>query len=206
MAGTRKGACRCKQPSVVLEATAVMRQSPTKVNCFHGSTLHLFPRSCMARKCGTTRAVKEDKMSAVALRSILACIPRLLLQTFCTGTLGYFHPVYSLMLPNCVGSTDAKWRLADEGAAILIRGSRGVGGLRVGTDWCGNESITEHPAHPEYCQGDCTGKGQPCVGRHCSPTSLDAVRSQPEVDTGDDDDDKKRRWRWVSARGSTHYR
>jgi hypothetical protein len=75
----------------------------------------------------TTKAVK-DKMSAVvkkALRSILACIPETALLTFCTGTLGYFHPVYSLMLPNCVGSTDARtWRLADGpgGAAILIRG------------------------------------------------------------------------------------
>jgi hypothetical protein len=34
--------------------------------------------------------------------------PETALLTFCTGTLGYFHPVYSLMLPNCVGSTDAK--------------------------------------------------------------------------------------------------
>jgi hypothetical protein len=75
---------------------------------------------------GTTKAVK-DKMSAVvkkALRSILALHPETALLTFCTGTLGYFHPVYSLMLPNCVGSTDARtWRLmAQGGAAILIRG------------------------------------------------------------------------------------
>jgi hypothetical protein len=80
----------------------------------------------MARKCGDTKAVK-DKMSAVvkkALRSILALHPETALLTFCTGTLGYFHPVYSLMLPNCVGSTDARtWRLmAQGGAAILIRG------------------------------------------------------------------------------------
>jgi hypothetical protein len=62
----------------------------------------------------TTKAVK-DKMSAVvkkALRSILALHPQTALLTFCTGTLGYFHPVY-FMLPNCVGSTDARtWRLA----------------------------------------------------------------------------------------------
>jgi hypothetical protein len=60
-----------------------------------------------------------------ALRSILALHPETALLTFCTGTLGYFHPVYSLMLPNCVGSTDLRtWRLADGpgGAAILIRG------------------------------------------------------------------------------------
>jgi hypothetical protein len=60
------------------------------------------------------------------------------------------------------------------------------------------------PAHPEYCQGDCTGKGQPALRRapRRSPTSLDAVRSQPEVDTQDDDDDRSRRWRWVSAQCS----
>jgi hypothetical protein len=81
----------------------------------------------MAEVWDTTKAVK-DKMSAVvkkALRSILALHPETALLTFCTGTLGYFHPVYSLMLPNCVGSTDARtWRLADGpgGAAILIRG------------------------------------------------------------------------------------
>jgi hypothetical protein len=42
---------------------------------------------------------------------------------------------------------------------------------------------------------------QPCVGS-ATPQShhLDAVRSQPEVDTQDDDDDESRRWRWVSAR------
>jgi hypothetical protein len=37
----------------------------------------------------------KDKMSAVvkkALRSILALHPETALLTFCTGTLGYFHP------------------------------------------------------------------------------------------------------------------
>jgi hypothetical protein len=56
-------------------------------------------------------------MSAVvkkALRSILALHPRDCSSDVLPGTLGYFHPVYSLMLPNCVGSTDARtWRLAD---------------------------------------------------------------------------------------------
>jgi hypothetical protein len=73
---------------------------------------------------GHDEAVK-DKMSAVVkLRSILACIPETALLTFCTGTLGYFHPVYSLMLPNCVAaqiSEHGGWPM-EGGAAILIRG------------------------------------------------------------------------------------
>jgi hypothetical protein len=72
----------------------------------------------------TTKAVK-DKMSAVVKALQHSSLhPETALLTFCTGTLGYFHPVYSLMLPNCVGSTDLRtWRLADgPGAAILIRG------------------------------------------------------------------------------------
>jgi hypothetical protein len=49
--------------------------------------------------------------------------------------------------------------MAQGGAAILIQGSRGVGRPNE-LDWCGNvKSITVDPAHPEYCQGDCTGKG-----------------------------------------------
>jgi hypothetical protein len=54
-------------------------QSADKGQTAHGSDLHLF-RGRMARRCGTTKAVK-DKMSAVvkkALRSILALHPRLL--------------------------------------------------------------------------------------------------------------------------------
>jgi hypothetical protein len=98
---------------------------PTKVRLLMVQTF--IYSAVMARKWGHDEAVK-DKMSAVvkkALRSILALHPQTALLTFCTGTLGYFHPVYSLMLPNCVGSTDARtWRLADGpgGAAILIRG------------------------------------------------------------------------------------
>jgi hypothetical protein len=85
----------------------------------------------------------KDKMSAVvkkALRSILALHPETALLTFCTGTLGYFHPVYSLMLPNCVGSTDARWRLADGPRRRCDSHSRVavVSAGWVGTDWCGN--------------------------------------------------------------------
>jgi hypothetical protein len=50
---------------------------PTKVRLLMVQTF-IYPRSCMARKCDTTKAVK-DKMSAVvkkALRSILALHPR----------------------------------------------------------------------------------------------------------------------------------
>jgi hypothetical protein len=41
---------------------------------------------------------------------------------------------------------------------------------------------------------------QPCVGSHAAVPSLDAVRSQPEVDTQDDDDEQK--VEGGSARGS----
>jgi hypothetical protein len=54
-----------------------MQQSADKGQTTHGSDLPI-PRSCMARKWDTTKAVK-DKMSAVvkkALRSILALHPR----------------------------------------------------------------------------------------------------------------------------------
>jgi hypothetical protein len=77
MAGTRaKGACKDASSLWVLEATAVMQQSADKGQTawFRPSSI---PRSCMARKWDTTKAVK-DKMSAVvkkALRSILALHP-----------------------------------------------------------------------------------------------------------------------------------
>jgi hypothetical protein len=100
-----------------------------------------------------TKAVK-DKMSAVvkkALRSILALHPETALLTFCTGTLGYFHPVYSLMLPNCVGSRCQNMeagRWPKEALRFSFEGSRGVGRPKVGTDWCGNvKSITEQIQH-----------------------------------------------------------
>jgi hypothetical protein len=128
MAGTRaKGACKDASSLWVLEATAVMRSLPTKVRLLMVQT---FIYSAVVWRGGvdTTKAVK-DKMSAVvkkALRSILALHPRDCSLTFCTGTLGYFTRVYSLMLlPNCVGSTDLRtwgWPMAQGGAAILIRG------------------------------------------------------------------------------------
>jgi hypothetical protein len=105
MAGTRaKALARCKQP-MGTGATAVMQQSADKGQTgFRPSSI---PRSCMARKCGTRR--RRSKRQDVsgrkkALRSILALHPETALLTFCTGTLGYFHPVYSLMLPNCLAA------------------------------------------------------------------------------------------------------
>jgi hypothetical protein len=75
----------------------------------------------------TTKAVK-DKMSAVvkkALRSILALHPRdCSLLTFCTGTLGYFHPGNFIDAKlcwqhRCQNMEVGRW---PRGAAILIRG------------------------------------------------------------------------------------
>jgi hypothetical protein len=80
-------------------------------------------------------------MSAVvkkALRSILALHPR-----DCSSDVLYGDTTStrcSLMLPNCVGSTDARtWRpMAQEALRFSFEGSRGVGRPKVGTDWCGN--------------------------------------------------------------------
>jgi hypothetical protein len=65
----------------------------------------------------------------------------------------------------------------------------------VGTDWCGNvKSITEQIQHTlNIAKVTAQAKGQPLrrVAPRRSP-SLDAVRSQPEVDTQDDDDDEQK--------------
>jgi hypothetical protein len=103
------------------------------------------------------------------------------------------------MLPNRC-STDARtWRLADgpEALRFSFEGSRGVGRPKVGTDWCGNvKSITEQIQHTlNIAKVTAQAKGQPALRRVAprrSPASLDAVRSQPEVDTQDDDDDEQK--------------
>jgi hypothetical protein len=76
-----------------------------------------------------------------------------------------------------------------QGAAILIRGSRG-GSHKVGTDWCGNVNpLLSRSSTPEY-QGDCTGKGQPALRRaHAAHHSTPYVVS---LDTQDDDDDEQK--------------
>jgi hypothetical protein len=97
-------------------------------------------------------------------------------------------------------------RWPKEALRFSFEGSRGVGRPKVGTDWCGNvKSITEQIQHTlNIAKVTAQAKGQPALRRVAprrSPASLDAVRSQPEVDTQDDDDDEQK-WRWVSARGS----
>jgi hypothetical protein len=57
--------------------------------------------------------------------------------------------------------------MAQGGAAILIRGSRGVGRPKVGTDWCGNvKSITEQIQHTlNIAKVTAQARvNQPCVG------------------------------------------
>jgi hypothetical protein len=85
--------------------------------------------------------------------------------------------------------------MAQGGAAISFEGSRGVGRPKVGTDWCGNvKSITEQHTL-NIAKVTAQAKGQPALRRVAprrSPASLDAVRSQPEVDTQDDDDDEQK--------------
>jgi hypothetical protein len=121
---------------------------PTKVRLLMVQTF-IYPRSCMARKCGTHEGgQRQDVSGRKALRSILAH-PETALLTFCTGTLGYFHLVYSLMLPVLAAQMQT-WRLADGPRRLRFsfEGSRGVGRPKVGTDWCGNvKSITEQIQH-----------------------------------------------------------
>jgi hypothetical protein len=77
---------------------------------------------------------------------------------------------------------------------VLIRGSRGVGRPKVGTDWCGNvKSITEQIQHTLNIAKVTAHKvNQPCVRVYAAVPHIDAVRSQPEVDTQDDDDDEQK--------------
>jgi hypothetical protein len=144
-----KGACKDASSLWVLEATAVMQQSADKGQTAHGSDLHLF-RSCMAWV--TTKAVK-DKMSAVVKKSPQHSSPasRDCSSDVLYGDTGLLPPVYSLMLPNCVGSTDQNMeagRWPKEALRFSFEGSRGVGRPKVGTDWCGNvKSITEQIQH-----------------------------------------------------------
>jgi hypothetical protein len=116
----------------------------------------------------TTKAVK-DKMSAVVKKalSILALHPRDCSSDVLYGDTG-LHPVYSLMLPNCVGSTDARtWGWPKEALRFSFEGSRGVGRPKVGTDWCGNvKSITEQIQHTlNIAKVTAQARvNQPCVG------------------------------------------
>jgi hypothetical protein len=77
--------------------------------------------------------------------------------------------MYSLMLPNCVGSTDAQnmeaGRWPKEALRFSFEGSRGVG-PKVGTDWCNVKSITEQIQHTlNIAKVTAQAKvNQPCVG------------------------------------------
>jgi hypothetical protein len=140
MAGTRaKALARCKQPMGT--GGHCCQQSADKGQTAHGSDLHLFRGHVWRGVWKDTTKVK-DKMSAVvkALRSILAHI-RDCSSDVLYGTLGYFHGVF-VMLPNCWQHRSLEhggWPMA-QGAAILIRGVAVVSaGLKVSTDWCGNQ-------------------------------------------------------------------
>jgi hypothetical protein len=173
-----------------------MQQSADKGQTAHGSDLHLF-RSCMARKCGTTKAVK-DKMSAVVESSPQhSSPPETALLTFCTGTLGYFHRVLIdaaklCWQHRCQNMEAGRW--PKEALRFSFEGSRGVGRPKVGTDWCGNVKSIEQIQHLNIAKVTAQARvNQPCgVAPRRSPASLDAVRSQPEVDTQDDDDDEQK--------------
>jgi hypothetical protein len=165
MAGTRAGAARCKQP-MVLEATAVMQQSADKVRLLMVQTFIYSAVMYGAEVWDTTKAVK-DKMSAVKKAlSILALHPR-----DCSSDVLYrdtgLLPVYSLMLPNCVGHRcqnmeAGRWgRRCDSHSRVAV--------VSAGLRWARTGAVMSNPllsrsSTPEYCQGDCTG-GQPaCVG------------------------------------------
>jgi hypothetical protein len=75
-----------------------------------------------------------------------------------------------LMLPNRVGSTDARTWLADgpRRRCDSFEGSRGVGRPKVGTDWCGNvKSITEQHTL-NIAKVTAQAKGQPAQGSHAA--------------------------------------
>jgi hypothetical protein len=143
MAGTsrKRRLQRCKQPSTGGHCchAAVCRQ---RSDC---SWFRLIHSAVMYGGSDTTKAVK-DKMSAVVKKAPqhLAPASRDRSLTFCTGTLGYFHPVY-LMLPNCVGSTDARtWRLADGPVRRCDSHSR-VAVVSAGLRWARTGAVMSNP-------------------------------------------------------------
>jgi hypothetical protein len=85
-----------------------------------------------------------------ALRSILALHPRDCSSDVLYGDTGLLPPGVSLMLPNCVGSTDARtWRLADGPRRRCDSHSR-VAVVSAGLRWARTgavKSITEQIQH-----------------------------------------------------------
>jgi hypothetical protein len=90
-----------------------MQQSADKVRLLMVQTFIYSAVMYGAEVWNTTKAVK-DKMSAV-VKALQHSSPasETALLTFCTGTLGYFHPVYSLMLQTVLAAQIRTWRLAD---------------------------------------------------------------------------------------------
>jgi hypothetical protein len=134
---------------------------PTKVRLLMVQTFIYSAVMYGAEVWDTTKAVK-DKMSAVVKLSAAfwPASPRLLFR--CSGTLGYFHPVYSLMLPNCVGSTDLRtWRLAMRFSRVAVV-SAGLRWARTGAVmW----SITEQIHTLNIAKVTAQARvNQPCVG------------------------------------------
>jgi hypothetical protein len=119
-----------------------------------------------------TRRGQSKTRPAVVSSPAFTLHPRLLL-TFCTGTLGYFHPVYSLMLRAVLAAQILFYvvEMAQGEAYYDSQTSRSSSvGQRVSTDWCSNvKSITRQISTPlNIHQGDCTGKGQPACVRVAS--------------------------------------
>jgi hypothetical protein len=125
MAGAK--AARCAACGTGYRYAAVCRQASDRPR----SDLHLSPAVVWRGMWDTTK-VKDVSGRKESSPQHSSPAPETALLTFCTGTLGYFHPVYSLMLPN-VGSTDRTWRLADGPRRLRFsfEGSRGVGRAKV---------------------------------------------------------------------------
>jgi hypothetical protein len=132
---------------------------PVERSWFRPSSI---PRSCMARSVSTTKAVK-DKMGIVkkALRSILALHPETALLTFCTGTWATSTRVLidakrqRRTMPEHGGWPMAR-RRCDSHSRVAV--------VSAGLRWARTGAVMSNPllsrsSTPEYCQGDCTGKG-----------------------------------------------
>jgi hypothetical protein len=133
----------------VLEATAVSSSLPTKVRLLMVQTF-IYLRSCMARKCGTRRRRSKQDVSGRE-SSPQHSSPA---SRDCSSDVLYGHwatsAVYSLMLPNCVGSTDHQNMEAADGPRRRCDSHSRVAVVSAaqGTDWCGNvKSITEQIQH-----------------------------------------------------------
>jgi hypothetical protein len=86
-------------------------------------------------------------------------------------------------------------RWPKEALRFSFEGSRGVGRPKVGTGAVMSNPLLSRSSTLNIAKVTAQAKGQPALRRVAprrSPASLDAVRSQPEVDTQDDDDDEQK--------------